>query len=308
MALVSARPDRDMLIASVALQGLWSSENGTTTWTALGSGAGSAKVTNRGSSIVYDPDRLNTFWESGTYNAGAVYRTDDNGASFRQLGFISHADAVSVDLTDPARRTLLTNRHETSNLYRSTDGGTMWSDISASLPSNVGFTTGPYVINAQTHLLGTNNGARSGVYRTTDGGSTWTNVYDHAVVGTPLLAHSGGALYWVLGAGGIIQSTDGGATWKQVARDGTLSNSASNLVELPNGNLAAVGNQVVIVSADHGATWRSVGPGMPYAPSGLTYSPFRNAFYIWHFDCDFSTNNPIPANAILSLSYDYKTQ
>src|SRR5688500_17972125 len=112
LSFLSVRPDRDMLTVSVALRGLWASEKGSDTWTPLGVGAGSATITNRGSSTVYDPDRPNTFWESGIYNGGGDYRTDDNGITCRQLGTLTHSDAVSVNLTDPRRLTLLASGHE----------------------------------------------------------------------------------------------------------------------------------------------------------------------------------------------------
>jgi photosystem II stability/assembly factor-like uncharacterized protein len=310
MSLLSVRPDRDMLIAGIALKGLRESANGSDTWNALGSGAGSAVITNRPSSIVYDPDSPDTFWESGIYNGGGVYRTDDNGVTFRQLGDVKHSDAVSVDLTDPARRTLLTGVHEQPNVFRSTDGGGTWTDISGSLPERVGFATGPFVIDAQTYLLGTSNGSNAGIYRTTDGGTTWTAVFTGGTAGIPLVAKSDGALYWALErSGGIVKSTDAGVTWTPATRPGTMSPVVSSLVELPDGRLAAVGDRLVITSADHGATWRSVGPAMPYTPVGLAYSPFRNAFYIWYFTCDRDPNgNAIPPDAIMSLAFDYKTQ
>ena len=123
LSLLSVRPDRDMLTVSVALRGLWASENGAVVWTPLGMGAGSATITNRGSSIVYDPDHPNTFWQSGIYNGGGVYRTDDNGVTFRQLGNVTHSDAVSVDLTDPQRLTLLSAGHEQTALFVSHNAG-----------------------------------------------------------------------------------------------------------------------------------------------------------------------------------------
>jgi photosystem II stability/assembly factor-like uncharacterized protein len=174
--MLSVRPDRDMLTVSVAQRGLWASENGAEKWTALGQGPGSATITNRGWSIVYDPERPNTFWESGFYNGGGVYRTDDNGLTFRQLGDVKHTDAVSVDLKDPQRLTLVAGSHEQSALYVSRDGGRTWSDVSASLPKDVGFSSEPLTLDSRTYLLGTTDGAGSGVFRTVDGGSTWQQV------------------------------------------------------------------------------------------------------------------------------------
>ena len=114
--------DRGMVIAGVALQGLWANEDGSDTWTQLGQGPGSDTISNRLTSIVRDPDHPDTFWESGTYAGGGVYRTDDNGQTFRQLGDVAHSDLVSVDLSDPDRATLLTGVHEQSGLFRSADG------------------------------------------------------------------------------------------------------------------------------------------------------------------------------------------
>jgi hypothetical protein len=39
----------------------------------------------------------------------------------------------------------------------------------------------------------------------------------------------------------------------------------------------------------------------PYMPTGLTFSVFRNAFYVWRFDCDRGGENPIRADSILRL-------
>ena len=43
-------------------------------------------ITNRPSAIVYDPEHADTFWEAGIYNGGGVYKTEDNGKTFVQLG------------------------------------------------------------------------------------------------------------------------------------------------------------------------------------------------------------------------------
>jgi photosystem II stability/assembly factor-like uncharacterized protein len=301
VTLVSSNPAHDMLITGVSLHGLWTSAGGTPTWSPLGTAAGSASIVNRASTFVYDPDHPQTFWESGIYNGGGVYRTDDDGVTFHQLGDVVHSDGVSVDLSDPARKTLVSVRHEKINTLRSTDGGQTWTDISKSLPPDLGFAVGSHVINSTTYLLGTGYGKSSAVFRTTDAGATWMSVFSGGVVGSPLQT-SDGALYWVLQSGGIIRSTDQGVTWTSATAAGTVSAVAGGLVALPDGRLAAIGNGVVVTSSDHGMSWKELGPRLPYAPAGLAYSSFRNALYIWHFTCDFSTQNPVPADAIMELT------
>jgi len=298
--LVSARPDSDAVIASIALHGLWQATGPGDAWTALGQ-SGGATITNRGSSIVYDGARSSTFWESGIYNGGGVYRTDDNGASFRQLGDITHVDAVSVDFSDPDRRTLIAGLHEQTSVMRSHDGGQTWTKISASLPSGVGATSSVFAIDSHTFLVGTNKAPGAGVFRTTDDGASWTQVFTGAVAGQPLRTNAG-KLFWVVdGTGGIIGSSDGGVTWTAAARAGTVEPLAPDLVELPGGGIAAVGNLAIIVSKDDGGSWVKIGPTMPYRPVGMTYSPARQAFYIWYFTCDAGGKNDVPADGIMRL-------
>jgi photosystem II stability/assembly factor-like uncharacterized protein len=302
MSLVSAHPERDVVMAGVALQGLFASEKGSRRWVGLGTGDGSATIAFRPSSVVYDPENADTFWVSGTYGPGpGLYRTDDSGTTFRQLGDVSHTDGVSVDLSDPERRTLLSGRHEASDLLRSTDGGATWTDLSATLPDDIGYTSSPLVIDADKHLIGTTNGPASGVFRTTDGGATWTRVHDVAIAG-PALRSADGSIYWLLqGGAGLIKSTDDGATWTTVVQGGPFADGGGSLIQLPDGALATVSDFSVITSDDGGVTWQPLGPRLPYPPAGLTYSRFREAFIIWRFDCDASTDNPIPPNAIMRL-------
>jgi hypothetical protein len=307
LSLVSARPDRDMMIVSIAQQGLWSSVQ-SDSWSRLGAGPGSATITNRGASIVYDPANANTFWETGIYNGAGVYRTDDNGKTFQPLGTLTHTQALAVDFTDPLRKTMLATTHEQPTLRRSTDGGTTWSDLSAALPAGIGFVTGPVVVDNHTYLLGTSVGQQSGVFRTTNGGLSWTRVHDGGVLGIPVVTKTG-AMFWVLEGGkGIITSTDAGVTWTLVNPTAVVSPAAGGLLELPDGRFAAVGGNIVVVSDDHGVSWHSVGPATPFTPTGIIYSAFRKAFYIWHYDCDLSTANPVKPNAIMRLDFDPATQ
>jgi hypothetical protein len=308
MSFLSARADRDMLIAGIAQQGLWALAAGATDWIQLGKAAGSGKITNRTSSIVYDPDHLDTFWESGIYNDPGVFRTDDNGVTVTALGNSAHNDSVSVDFTDPARNTLLAGGHEQPNrLIKSTDGGKTWIDIGAMLPPTAGNSTEAYVLDAQTFLLGTYAAMGSGVYRSTDGGMTWIRAYDHAIWSHPLLAHDA-ALYWLLGNNeGVIKSTDRGVSWTNVGGANVVvtNRGGAGLLELPDGRLVSLGGGTLVLSSDQGATWRGLGPQLPYSPSGVVYSRFRKAFYIWHFSC--GNNPPVPADAIMMVSFDYET-
>jgi photosystem II stability/assembly factor-like uncharacterized protein len=303
LGLVSAEPSSDMVVAGVAQKGLWATHDGGKTWTSLGTGAGSATITNRISAIVWDPDHAGTFWESGIYNAGGVYKSTDDGKTFAQAGTVTHDDSVSVDLSDPARKTMLAGAHETpKKLNKSVDGGATWNDIGASLPST-GFCTSTLVLDANTFLVGCNG---DGIYRSTNGGMSWMKVSSSGVLPQPLVA-SNKAIYWAGSSGGVMKSTDQGQTFTQVADGNTAPGVIypTTLAELPDGRIVVVGKDHVQATADGGKTWGPIGDPMPFpgggfdGANGVTYSAMTKTLFVWHWDC----GNNVPANAIASMAF-----
>jgi photosystem II stability/assembly factor-like uncharacterized protein len=283
LTLLSAVPDSNTVIAGVAKVGLFATDDGGQNWRQLGTGAGSAEITNRPGSIVYDPDHPGTFWESGIYNGGGVYKTTDGGETFEQLGEIGHNDLVSVDFTDPERQTLLVGGHEqTEMLYLSTNGGDSFDNIGANLPANVNFSSSPLVLDARTFLLGAcgwGDGA-CGVFRSEDAGETWNPLSDIAATARPLVA-SDGFIYWpLIYNSGLARGTaDGDFT---VVSDGMVS---SPPVELPDGRILQVKGEQLVASEDQGDSWNAVGEALPFAAAGVTFSAATKTLYVWQWDC-----------------------
>ena len=305
LSYMTAKPDEDFLIAGIAQKGLWGSHDGGASWQALGSGAGSAMITNRTSTIVFDPKDSTRWWESGLYNGGGVYETSDDGVTLVGLGTIGQNDLVSVDLSDPARKTLLAGGHEQSQtVYQSTDGGMTWNKIGAGLPANTNCTN-PLVIDAQTYLVGCGGygGGPIGVYRTVNSGAVWSNVSMLGGVDAPLVA-SDGSIYWAdSDGGGLIRSVDQGQHWTSVVSSGVIN--SVHPIELPDGRLATLGTHYILASSDHGSTWAPASAELPYSDAvGLAYSSQQKAFYIWHFTCGASPL-PVPSDAIMRFAYDY---
>jgi hypothetical protein len=302
---LSSHPNRDMLIASVAKKGLWATTDGGTSWHSLGTGQGSAVITNRGSSMVFDPTTPDVFWESGIYNANGVYKTTDGGNTFVALGDAHHNDSVSVDLSDPQRQTLLAGGHEQKQqVVRSENGGSSWTNVGANLPAGTNFCTTALVLDKMIHLVGCSGyaGGTDGVFRTSDGGKTWSHTGSQPAAENPLWA-SDGSIYWALIYDrGMIKSTDQGNTW--TAPIGANTVKTSHPIELPDGRIAMVGPKGVVISSDHGAHFTAYGPQPPFAPASVAYSPYRNAFYIRNWDC----GNVVLANAVMQLGFDYRTQ
>jgi len=307
VSLVAADPTSSKVIAGVALKGLWATEDGGKTWSSLGTGAGSAKITNRMSAIVFDPEHPGVFWESGTWNGGGIYKTTDSGTTFTQLGSIAHNDSVAVDLSDPERKTLLAGPHEAAQkLYLSSNAGATWTDIGSSIPGGTGFCNSTKVLSATTLLVGCEGG---GVFRSTNKGSSWTQVGNSPVLPQPLTA-ANGTIYWPSKSGGAQKSTDQGLQFSASASGPTVG-APSSMAELPDGRIVVMGKDHLQASADGGQTWKPIGEALP-APggggwagwSGVTYSAQTKTFFIWHWDC----GNQVLPDAIRSSGFDYTTQ
>jgi len=149
LTMLSSVPGSNTVIAGVAQHGLWASSDGGAKWQQLGTGQGSAPVTNRPSWISYDPSNPAHFYESGIYNGAGAFATINAGSTFAQLGNITHSDFVSVDYTDPDRKTLLAGGHEQGRtVWRSTDAGKSWTNVGVNLPGT-GSSTNPLVIDAR---------------------------------------------------------------------------------------------------------------------------------------------------------------
>jgi hypothetical protein len=306
MCLLSAVPGKDRVIAGIAQKGLWATTDGGTTWTHLGSGAGSAVITNRPGCIVYDPTNPDIFWESGAYNGNGVYKTTDGGVTFAALGSVTHCDFVAVDFTDPQRKLLLANGHEQPNkLYRSTDGGLNWTGIGANLPANSAFAS-PVIINTTTFVVGCSGYSGTAlIARSTDGGATFTPV--GGTIGAkgasagPLVLPNGTILWELIYNNGMIRSIDNGVTWTQITGYGSLS--TSHPILLPDGRVATRGINKIVASANVAAaataTWIQICDALPALPSGATaggviYEPVRGSFYTSFWNC----GNVVPPTAI----------
>ena len=298
LTLLSPVPGSNTLIAGVAQKGLWATSDGGASWQPLGTGQGSARISNRPSWISYDPLNPAHFYESGIYSGGGAFATTTGGTTFAQLGTVTHNDFVSIDYTDPDRKTLLVGGHEQPRtVWKSTDSGKSWTNVGVNLPAGTGFSSDPLIIDAKTYLVNAagSGQATPGIFRTTDGGATWTRVSSLGPNGAPLVT-SDGNIYWAV-ADALAKSSDHGVTWSLVG--GGFVNE--HPIEVPGGRLVTAQQDTLVVSSDGGASWEPLGPQLPYSPAGVVYSESQKALFIWHWDC----GTRVPADAIEKLSYEF---
>jgi hypothetical protein len=305
---VLAKPCSQRIVAGVEGDGLFASDDAGKSWQALGTGAGSAAITNSVTNIVFDPAHPEVSWETGIRGNGGLYGSSDNGATYLELGKLTFTQTVSVDFGDPARSTLVTGTHGMQQqVFHSGDGGKTWDNIGLNLPADGYNAETPLVLDSHTFLIGGNRGGgtESGIYRTTDAGATWKPMGSFQVnhFGVPLQA-SDAAIYWPLYAmGGIAKSSDLGLSWTKLAETSLRGVSP---IELPDASIVTIGSDHLMRSTDGGATWQPIGQPLPFQLVGdaatLTYVAGAKTFFVSHYDC---AGGSVAADAIVSAGFDY---
>jgi photosystem II stability/assembly factor-like uncharacterized protein len=304
------QPCSKRVIAVLAQQGLFSTDDAGKTWQPLGTGGGD-KVVNRPSALLFDPLHPDHFWENGIFGDGGVYATTDNGNTFKRLGDLKMSQLVAVDFSDPERKTLVVGTHgERQQVYLSTDGGTTWENIGLNLPAEAHNSESPVVIDATTYLIGAcgNSGdGQCGIFRTTDSGKTWKSQTDMKVshYGAPLRTKEG-IIYWpLLNDEGLAKSTDGGLTWTQITK---RTVAGVTPIELPDGSVVAVGEDHLMRTTDGAMTWQPIGEPLPFSlipnnSGAISYAASLKTFFYSKWNCDAT----VPADSVMSAGYDYTT-
>ena len=147
-------------------------------------------ITGHNSEVVWHPNLVNTaFVGSGT----SIWRTDDNGAGFTEVhNFAEDVTSIEVSFTDPNVMYACTypDWWGVKKVWRSTDGGSTWTDITPSSATINGNTWVPYDIALSATdpltlwLVRTSQYGNSPnlngyvVFKTVNGGATWTNITD----------------------------------------------------------------------------------------------------------------------------------
>jgi len=172
-----------------------------------------------------------------------IYRTKDGGKTWKQV-FFKHEQAGVIDLVmdesnpdilyastfEILRRTwLLDAGGPNSGIFKSTDGGDTWTDLTKNpgLPEGdwgrVGLAHSKTMPNRISALIDSKE--KNGLYQSEDGGKTWKFLSNHSgIIQRPFYYHHlhasphNGDELWVL-SNKLWQSFDGGKSWKQ--RSGT---------------------------------------------------------------------------------------
>ncbi|MFA6234987.1 MAG: hypothetical protein WC824_12515, partial [Bacteroidota bacterium] len=145
-----------------------------------------------------------------------------------------------------------------NGLYRSTDDGLNWQDITTNLPiRDIGDIA---VLNDGTVLAATWG---SGIFRSTNKGQSWTE--SNTGITQPriycLLVSFPGIIYAGSYGDGVFRSTDQGLSWTTMP----LSGYIYDMGESPSGDIFAIkSDNGVYRSPDNGLSWIKSDQGIPY--------------------------------------------
>ena len=244
-----------------------------------------------------------------------VFRTEDNGSTWTSAKLTTSpgaSDPTSFSFVDPRHGWLLVDVESSSNfnlgeLYRTSDGGSTWSKISAPSGGTIRFAT---------QSLGFLAGGPAGdkLYVTRDGGSSWqpqtvqlpqgfadavpvygTPVFTGARVGVLAVTVSGTAASAVV----FYATTDAGASWQLAAVrlvPGSLEQGASvpsDVLGVDSWVTVSPSGARVFSTTDRGRNWRVVAPnGLPAGVSQVDFAtPSRGWSLISAGECAGSKDN-----------------
>ena len=239
--------------------GLWKTTDGGNNWKnvsdgSFGGGVGAVAVAPSDESIVYAGEGESTLRNNVSENLGGIWRTDNGGRSWRNLGLKDsrHIARIVVHPRDPDIAWVAVMGHlfgpnTERGVYKTSDGGKTWRRVlfvnEQTACSDIVMEPGnPSVLYAgMWHVLRTpysmeSGGDGSGIYKSTDGGETWTNISGRkglpkgvwGVVNIAVAASNPDKVFAMIenSQGGLFVSTDRGDTWTKLNSENDIRQRA----------------------------------------------------------------------------------
>ncbi|CAN5734532.1 hypothetical protein BH10BAC3_BH10BAC3_40000 [soil metagenome] len=275
--------------------GVWKTSDGGSNWKNIsdkyfGGSIGVVAVAPSDETILYVGEGENTLRGNVSEGLGGMWRSDDGGRSWRNIGLKDGRHIVRIiihpknpDIVWVAVMGHLFGPNKERGIYKTTDGGKSWKQI---LYINDQTGISDLVMepgNPQTLYAGSwrvirtpysleSGGEGSGLWKSTDGGETWTNIASKkglpkgtwGIVAVAVAPSNTDKIYALVEneKGGLFVSTDAGETWTLQSSDNNIRQRAwyytKVFVDPANENMVYCPNVNLMASKDGGKTFSSI--------------------------------------------------
>jgi len=316
---IAVDPENPQIIyLGTAAGGVWKTTDGGQTWKPIGDFAGSLAI----GSIAVDPNNSENIYagtgepdfSADSYYGVGLLKSTNGGLTWTLIRLetnpwndnVTSGPVAAVAVQPGDSNVVLASALDWwGGIFRSTDAGRTWTQVSSSKATSLLFDKkNPKIVYAGTSA--SYGGSDGPLLKSTDAGLTWnpmngtgTNVVpaQGQVIRAALAQDNAGALYAAL-AGPLYKSTDGGANWIQLASPGGLDWYRNAIAVVPNNPqvMYAAGFNVS-QSVDGGKTW-SKAAGEYYADQhAFAFSPDGSKLYLADDGGIFVNNSPATAAA-----------
>ncbi len=275
--------------------GVWKTTDGGNNWSNIsdkyfGTTIGSVAVAPSDESVIYVGEGENTMRGNVSEGLGGIWRTDDGGKTWRNLGLKEgrHIVRIVIHPRNPEVAWVAVMGHlfgpnEERGIYKTTDGGRNWKKVlyvnnqtgASDLVMEPGnpnvFYAGTWRVIRTPYSL-ESGGAGSGIWKSTDGGETWKNISASkglpkglwGITGIAVAPSNTEKIYAIIenAGGGLFMSTNGGESWTLASSDNNIRQRAwyytKIFVDPKNENQVYCPNVGFMVSRDGGKTFQSL--------------------------------------------------
>lgn len=275
--------------------GVWKTTDGGSNWLNIsdkffGGSIGAVAVAPSDETIIYAGEGENTMRGNVSEGLGGIWRTDDGGRNWRNLGLKDSRHIIRIvihpknpDIVWVAAMGHLFGPNEERGVFKTTDGGKTWKRVlyvnNQTGASDLVMEAGnPLVLYAGTwRLIRTpysleSGGEGSGIWKSIDGGETWKNISSGrglpkgtwGITGIAVAPSNPEKVYALIEneKGGLFVSNDAGETWTLQSSDNNIRQRAwyytKVYVDTKNENRVYCPNVNFMVSSDGGKTFKSI--------------------------------------------------